>query len=64
MTANNTRQGVSEMKKNILNMIGIERCIAGWQDEAIEKELEHLKDKDASSLAYMYQSLRSRREGM
>jgi hypothetical protein len=52
------------MKKNILNMIGIERCMAGWQDEAIEKEREHLKDKDASSLANIYQSLRRRRQGM
>ena len=64
MTVNNTRQGVIEMKHNILNMIAIERCMAGWQDEAIEKELEHLKDKDASSLASMYQSLRRRRQGM
>ena len=64
MTAHNVRLGVREMKHNILNMIGIERCIAGWQDEAIEKEQEHLKDKDASTLSNMYMSLRRGRQGM
>jgi hypothetical protein len=52
------------MKQNIINMIGIERSIEGWKDEAIEKELELLKCKDESSLASMYQRLRRTRQGL
>ena len=49
------------MKKTILNMIGIELCIAGWEDDAIEKEQFSMSNKDEEDLSSIYWDLRVKR---
>ena len=49
------------MKKTILNMIGIELCIAGWEYDAIEKEQFSMRNKDEEDLSSIYWDLRVKR---
>jgi hypothetical protein len=49
------------MRSNILYMIGIELSVAGWMDEAIEKEQCSMRHIDEEQLSAVYWDLRLKR---
>lgn len=55
-------KGGDGMRHNVLNMIGIERTIAGWRDDAVEKEQSCLKLKNTNELLELFYKLRDMRE--
>jgi hypothetical protein len=49
------------MKQDMMFRIAMERCITGWNDEAIEEEQRHLECKEIEHLADIHRNIQSMR---
>ena len=49
------------MKRTMLKMIGVELCIAGWEEDAIENEQLSIMNKDEIELSSIYWEMRVKR---